>query len=30
MKEALGTSYRNAALLKFEGSYYRTDIGFDL
>lgn len=30
MKEALGMSYRNAALLKFEGSYYRTDIGFDL
>jgi phosphoribosylamine--glycine ligase len=30
MKEALGTSYRNAALIKFEGSYYRTDIGFDL
>jgi len=30
MKEALRTSYGNAALLKFEGSYYRTDIGFDL
>jgi phosphoribosylamine---glycine ligase len=30
MKEALNTSYRNAGLLKFEGSYYRTDIGFDL
>jgi phosphoribosylamine--glycine ligase len=30
MKEALGISYRNAALVKFEGSYYRTDIGFDL
>jgi phosphoribosylamine--glycine ligase len=30
MKEALRTSYENAALLKFEGSYYRTDIGFDL
>lgn len=30
MKEALGTSYRNAERLKFEGSYYRTDIGFDL
>jgi phosphoribosylamine--glycine ligase len=30
MKEALSTSYRNAALIKFEGSYYRTDIGFDL
>jgi phosphoribosylamine---glycine ligase len=30
MKEALTTSYRNAGLLNFEGSYYRTDIGFDL
>jgi phosphoribosylamine---glycine ligase len=30
MKEALNTSYKNAGLLKFEGSYYRTDIGFDL
>ena len=30
MKEALNTSYRNAGLLKFEGRYYRTDIGFDL
>ena len=30
MKEALGTSYRNAGLLSFEGNYYRTDIGFDL
>jgi phosphoribosylamine--glycine ligase len=30
MKEALSTSYRNAALLKFDGKYYRTDIGFDL
>jgi phosphoribosylamine--glycine ligase len=30
LKEALSTSYRNAALLKFEGSYCRTDIGFDL
>lgn len=30
MKEALLTSYRNAGLLKFEGSYYRSDIGFDL
>ena len=30
MKEALETSYRNALLLKFEGKYYRTDIGFDL
>jgi phosphoribosylamine--glycine ligase len=28
--EALALSYRNAALLKFDGVYYRTDIGFDL
>jgi phosphoribosylamine---glycine ligase len=27
---ALNESYRNAAMLSFEGSYYRTDIGFDL
>jgi phosphoribosylamine---glycine ligase len=30
MKEALEKSYSNAAKLKFEGSYCRTDIGFDL
>jgi len=30
MEEALGTSYGNAKLLKFEGQYFRTDIGFDL
>ena len=30
MKEALGTSYKNAGLIKFEGKYFRTDIGFDL
>jgi phosphoribosylamine---glycine ligase len=30
MKEALGKSYRNAALLGFDGLYYRKDIGFDL
>ena len=30
MKEALETSYRNAAKLNFEGSYCRKDIGFDL
>jgi len=30
MKEALNTSYLNADLLKFEGRYYRNDIGFDL
>ncbi len=30
MREALNTSYLNADLLKFEGKYYRTDIGFDL
>jgi phosphoribosylamine--glycine ligase len=29
-KEALAASYRNAGIVKFEGSYYRTDIGFDL
>ena len=30
MKEALRISYQNAELLRFEGIYYRTDIGFDL
>jgi phosphoribosylamine--glycine ligase len=30
MKEALEGSYKNAALLKFDGIYYRKDIGFDL
>lgn len=30
MKEALAISYRNAALVNFEGVYLRTDIGFDL
>jgi phosphoribosylamine---glycine ligase len=30
LNEALRTSYSNAGLLKFEGCYYRTDIGFDL
>jgi phosphoribosylamine---glycine ligase len=30
MKEALEKSYRNASLLKFDGLYYRKDIGFDL
>ncbi len=30
MHSALKESYRNAARLSFEGSYYRTDIGFDL
>jgi phosphoribosylamine---glycine ligase len=30
MHSALKESYKNAALLTFEGSYYRTDIGFDL
>jgi phosphoribosylamine--glycine ligase len=30
MKAALMASYQNAALLSFEGIYYRTDIGFDL
>ena len=30
MNEALSSSYKNAALLQFEGVDYRTDIGFDL
>jgi phosphoribosylamine---glycine ligase len=30
MKEALNESYRNIALLSFEGHYFRTDIGYDL
>ena len=30
MKDALEESYRNAKLLNFDGSYYRSDIGFDL
>ncbi len=30
MREALDKSYRNASLLKFDGIYYRKDIGFDL
>jgi phosphoribosylamine--glycine ligase len=30
MNEALEGSYRNARLLSFEGSYFRSDIGFDL
>ena len=30
MKQALSISYKNASVLKFDGSYYRTDIGFDL
>jgi phosphoribosylamine--glycine ligase len=30
MEKALETSYQNAALLNFEGIFYRTDIGFDL
>jgi phosphoribosylamine---glycine ligase len=30
MKEALGTSYRSAGLISFDGNYYRSDIGFDL
>jgi phosphoribosylamine--glycine ligase len=30
MKEALDTSYRNAAQINFEGMNYRNDIGFDL
>ena len=30
MQEALEGSYRNAEKIKFEGKYYRKDIGFDL
>jgi phosphoribosylamine--glycine ligase len=30
MKEALGLSFENAEKIKFEGKYYRKDIGFDL
>jgi len=30
MKEALECSYQNAALIDFEGMYYRKDLGFDL
>ena len=30
LKEALEGSYRNAALISFDGMYYRKDIGFDL
>jgi phosphoribosylamine--glycine ligase len=30
IKEALETSYQNISLIKFDGIYYRSDIGFDL
>lgn len=30
MQEALGKSYANAGKISFEGSYFRSDIGFDL
>jgi len=30
MKEALAASYRSAEKIRFEGKYYRSDIGFDL
>jgi phosphoribosylamine--glycine ligase len=29
-KEALETSFKNAAIIEFEGKYFRRDIGFDL
>lgn len=30
MKTALDTCYKNAEIIKFDGKYYRKDIGFDL
>ena len=30
MHEALSESYKNAGLISFDGSYFRSDIGFDL
>jgi phosphoribosylamine--glycine ligase len=30
MQDALATSYKNAERVRFDGKYYRSDIGFDL
>ncbi len=30
LKEALNCSYKNAAIIDYDGKYYRRDIGFDL
>jgi phosphoribosylamine-glycine ligase len=30
LEQAISNAYRNAALIGFEGRYFRTDIGHDL